>query len=99
MNSYTRNDLAVDYSSKTGVSVDNAKDTIEHILTFVSSALTARRKVEFRGFGVMEVVRRKEKIGRNPKAPENGTYQIPAKNVVKFRIGKVLDAAINNEAA
>ncbi len=97
--SYTRNDLATELSQKANVSVDSAKGTVEDVLRLVSTALTDRKKVEFRGFGILEVVRRKEKVGRNPKAPQNGTYLIPAKNVVKFRIGKDLDGAINPDAA
>lgn len=96
--SFTRSDLASELSQKTGCTADNARDTLEHVLASVTTALSLGKKVEFRGFGVLEVVRRKEKVGRNPKAPEQGVYRIPSRNVVKFRTGKELDATINQEA-
>jgi integration host factor subunit beta len=95
--SYTRGDLAADLSQKEGCSVEKARGTIETIIQAVSRALAGGRKVEFRGFGVLEVIRRKEKVGRNPKNPEQGTYQIPPRNVVKFRTGKELDETLNRE--
>jgi integration host factor subunit beta len=61
------------------------------------SALSEGKKVEFRGFGVLQVVQRKQKIGRNPKDPSGGTYTIPPRAVVKFRAGKELDETINRE--
>jgi integration host factor subunit beta len=96
-NSYTRSDLAADLSHKEGCSIEKARGTIENIIKAVSGALAIGRKVEFRGFGVLEVTRRKEKVGRNPKAPEQGTYRIPPRNVVKFRTGKELDETLNRE--
>lgn len=95
--SYTRNDLAAELSKQIGCSVEQTKITIEHFIKAVSGALAAGKKVEFRGFGVITVVRRKEKVGRNPKNPESGLYRIPPHNVVRFRAGRVLDAAINRE--
>jgi integration host factor subunit beta len=96
--SYTRSDLAAELSQKAGCTVDGARTTVEHVLSSVTTALSSGKKVEFRGFGVLEVVKRKEKVGRNPKAPEQGTYRIPSRNVVKFRTGKDLDATLNQEA-
>jgi nucleoid DNA-binding protein len=95
--SFTRNDLAVDLAARQNCSVEAAKGTVEHIISSVQTALAAGKKVEFRGFGVLEVVQRKAKIGRNPKDPNAGTYTIPPRAVVKFRAGKELDETINKE--
>lgn len=96
--SFTRNDLAVDLSSRTGCSVESAKGTVEHVINAMATALATGKKVEFRGFGVLEVVTRKEKVGRNPKDPSSGTYRIPPRAVVKFRAGKELDETLNRES-
>ena len=95
--SFTRGDLAVDLASRLNVSVESAKNTVEHVIPSVSDALVEGKKVEFRGFGVLEPVQRKPKIGRNPKDPSSGTYTIPARTVVKFRTGSELDKALNRE--
>lgn len=47
-------------------------------------------RLEFRDFGVFEVVERKQKIGRNPKKADVPIV-IPARQVVKFTTGKKLD--------
>jgi integration host factor subunit beta len=96
---YTRNDLAEELSEKLNVSVDTAKDTIEHIITAVSKALQRGNKVEFRGFGALQVVTRNAKIGRNPRDPGAGTFMIPPRKVVRFRTGKDLDQSLNPEEA
>jgi nucleoid DNA-binding protein len=95
--SFTRNDLAVDLAARQNCSVEAAKVTVEHVIAAVQGALASRKKVEFRGFGVLEVVQRKAKIGRNPKDPSQGTYTIPPRAVVKFRAGKELDETLNRE--
>jgi DNA-binding protein HU-beta/integration host factor subunit alpha len=45
--------------------------------------------VELRNFGVLEVQRRKARIGRNPNKPETEVV-IPERAVVKFKSGKIL---------
>lgn len=98
--SFTRSDLAIHISQSTDCSVEKAKKVVDDVIQAVANALKSGRKVEFRGFGVLEVVGRREKIGRNPKNPKAGTYKIPARNVVKFRLGKELDESLNpSEAA
>lgn len=95
--SFTRSDLAADLAVRLNCSVESARSTVEHFINSVQTALASGKKVEFRGFGVLEVVQRKPKIGRNPKDPSGGTYTIPARAVVKFRAGKELDETLNRE--
>ena len=52
-------------------------------------ALAEGRNVELRNFGVLEVQRRKSRIGRNPNKPE-AEVVIPERAVVKFKSGKIL---------
>jgi nucleoid DNA-binding protein len=75
--SYTRSDLAAELSQKAGCTVDGARTTVEHVLSSVTTALSSGKKVEFRGFGVLEVVKRKEKVGRNPKGSRAGHVSNP----------------------
>jgi len=52
--------------------------------------------LEFRDFGVFEVVKRKQKIGRNPK---NASVPIiiPERRAVKFTPGKKMKNLIETE--
>ena len=93
--SYTRDDLMNAIHQRQGVTMDEAREVVEVVIRELSLALSHRQRIEFRGFGALEVVRRGRKVGRNPKNPQAGTYRIGARNVVKFRTGKKLDAALN----
>lgn len=73
----------------------NARSVVQSVLDTIQEALVAQRKVELRNFGVFRVVRRAERKGRNPANPEAGSITIPAKNVVKFKVGVDLDRVIN----
>ena len=64
-------------------------DVVQLTLDCITSSLVAGENVELRNFGVFEVVERKARIGRNPKAPEKDTV-IPAHRAVRFRQGKAM---------
>lgn len=93
---YTRNDLAAAISANhTECSFQTGRGIVDTVIKELSAALTKGSRVEFRDFGVLQVVKRRSKIGRNPKKPDAGTFKVPARNVVKFRTGRGLDAKLN----
>jgi len=49
------------------------------------------------GLGVLRVRRRKRRTGRNPQTGQ--TIQIPAKNVIRFRVYRPLDELLNGPRA
>lgn len=93
---YNRNQLAVDLNKRLDLPVSRALGIVDTILDCVTEALGKGRRVEFRNFGVLEVVTRKPKVGRNPKRPHAAQYHIPARQAVRFRMGKVLTSRLNN---
>lgn len=95
MSNFTRNELALELAKRLALPVDRAKGIVDHTLDALTEALAEGRKVEFRGFGIFDVVQRKPKIGRNPKNPNAGQYQIPARRVVRFRAGTYLFEKLN----
>lgn len=97
MKTLTRNALAVTLSQRLGIPVDRAKGVVDHTLDVLVATLAEGTKIEFRGFGVFDVVQRKAKIGRNPKNLAAGQYQIPARRAVRFRAGKSLFYKLNPE--
>lgn len=60
---------------------------IQAFLDKITDSLANGQRLEFRDFGVFEVVSRKSKIGRNPKDP-SVPIRIPERNAVKFIPGK-----------
>jgi nucleoid DNA-binding protein len=97
MKNFTRNDLAVELSLKLNITVDRAKSVVDKTIDALIDALADGKRLQFRNFGLLDVVERKPKVGRNPKNPEAGQYQIPARRMVRFRIGKHLFYRLNPE--
>jgi len=62
------------------------REVIERFLSEMISELAKGNRLEFRGFGVFEVVLRKQKRARNPKTRQE--VLVPPHKVVRFRMGK-----------
>ena len=67
---------------------------LEIIFQEVVEALREGKNIEIRGFGTYKVVKRKARIGRNPK--NSDTIQIPEKKVIRWKMGKDLYNRLNN---
>ena len=83
----TKRDLAVDIAEKSGLNQFQALQAVQATLDGIIASLAKGRHVEFREFGVFEIVTRKARVGRNPNKPQN-TVEIPAHKCVKFKPGK-----------
>ena len=69
---------------------------IQKSLDYMTEALAQGDHIEFRDFGVFDVVTRKPRIGRNPNRPET-VVQIPARKVVKFKAGRKMRQVVLGE--
>ena len=85
----TKRDLVIRIAEETGLIQQDVYAVIQKSLDYIIDALDEGKTVEFRNFGVFEVRERKQRIGRNPNKPED-VVTIPARNVVKFKPGKVM---------
>jgi integration host factor subunit beta len=52
----------------------------------MTSSLRLGKNIEIRGFGTYKIVRKRARIGRNPK--NSKLIQIPEKNAIKWKISK-----------
>ena len=66
---------------------------IEIIFQEIISSLKEGKNIEIRGFGTYKIVKRKARVGRNPKNAE--LIQIPEKNVIKWKTSKVFFKRLN----
>ena len=66
---------------------------LDIIFLEITEALRRGESIEIRGFGTYKIIKRKARLGRNPKTSES--VQIPAKKVPKFRAGKALKESVN----
>ncbi|MBR4223087.1 MAG: integration host factor subunit beta [Victivallales bacterium] len=83
----TKRDLVIKVARQTNCKQADVMDIIQLALDTITEELAAGRTVEFRNFGVFEVMCRKARVGRNPNAPKD-TVPIPERMVVKFKPGK-----------
>lgn len=74
-------------SNARGIHPNEVRNVIQSFLDAMTDALAKGDRLEFRDFGVFEIVVRKRKVGRNPK---NAAVPIviPARTAVKFTPGK-----------
>ena len=89
MTNLTKREIVLEIYEKAGFPQKEIVDTVQMTLGIVMKALSEGRNVELRNFGVLEVQRRKARVGRNPNKPEADVL-IPARAVVKFKSGKIL---------
>ena len=87
MKTITKKDLIQQISQKLGAHPNDVRNIIQAFLDDMCSVLAIGDRLEFRDFGVFEVVERKQKIGRNPKNAQVPII-IPARKAVKFTPGK-----------
>jgi DNA-binding protein HU-beta len=80
-------------SSKTKMSKTLCTKLISATFDVMSTALRKGDKIQMVNFGTWKRLRRKARLGRNPKTGK--PLNIPAKNVVKFNAGQELMDSIN----
>ena len=66
---------------------------LEIIFFQILEALSRGQNVEIRGFGTYKIVKRKARIGRNPKNSE--LVQIPQKKAIKWKMSKTFFNRLN----
>lgn len=83
----TKKKLINSISQEREMNPNDVRHVIQSFLDKMTKCLAEGERLEFRDFGVFEVVERKQKIGRNPK---NAAVPIiiPARHAVKFTPGK-----------
>ena len=66
---------------------------LEIIFFQMSEALSRGENIEIRGFGTYKIIKRKARIGRNPKNSQ--LVQIPEKNAVRWKMSKAFFNRLN----
>lgn len=87
MATITKKELIQKISQLLGLHPQEVRNVIQSFLDEMTDCLAKGDRLEFRDFGVFEIVQRKRKIGRNPKNASVAIV-IPARPAVKFTAGK-----------
>ena len=96
MATVTKKKLIQKISQKRSLHPNDVRSVIQSFLDEMTDSLIEGDRLEFRDFGVFEVVERKQKIGRNPKNA-GVPIVIPARKAVKFTPGKKMREKIESQ--
>ena len=66
---------------------------LEIIFLETTKALCGDQNIEIRGFGTYKIIKRKARIGRNPKSSK--LIQIPEKRAIKWKMSKTFFSRLN----
>jgi integration host factor subunit beta len=93
----TKKNLISAIAAQAGLHPNEVRRVVQALLDQVTEALARGERLEFRDFGVFDVVTRRQKVGRNPK---NAAVPIiiPPRRVVKFTPGKHMRQRIGGES-
>lgn len=96
MSTITKKKLIQVIAQELGLHPNDVRNVIQAFLDRMTDYLSNGDRLEFRDFGVFEIVTRKQKIGRNPK---NAAIPIviPSRSAVKFTAGKKMKKLIEKE--
>jgi len=92
----TKKKLINAISQDRGLHPKDVRQVIQAFLDKMTECLSDGERLEFRDFGVFEVVARKQKVGRNPRFPDKPII-IPARSIVKFTPGKKMRKLIEEQ--
>lgn len=81
------------YAAKTGESKKRSEELVNEFLQLVETSLADGKEIQFVGWGTFTTKEKAERIGRNPK--DGSEITIPAKTVVKFKVGKKLADSVS----
>ena len=93
----TKKDLVNRIADQTGHTKVVVKEVLQTFLDEIIKELSQGHRLEFREFGVFEVKERKARRAQNPRTLEK--VEVPAKRVVKFKVGRMMRRRVCDEPA
>lgn len=93
----TKKELVGRIAETTGHTKVVVKEILQTFLDEIIDELALGNRLEFREFGVFEVKERKARRAQNPRTLEK--VDVPAKRVVKFKVGRMMREKVCDEPA
>lgn len=84
----TKRELVNQISENLKIKQVIVKDIVQQFLDDIVTYLSKGERLEFRDFGVFEVVARKSRVAQNPKTLKK--VLVPERKVVKFKVGQTM---------
>lgn len=93
----TKKELVNRIAERTGHTKVVVKEVLQTFLDEIIDELALGNRLEFREFGVFEVKDRRARRAQNPRTLEK--VAVPAKRVVKFKVGRMMRQRVCDEPA
>lgn len=90
----TKADIVDVISSSTGIAKVETEAVVNGFLNTVIDALKSGKNIELRGFGSFKVVKRAQRVARNPKTNEE--VIVPEQHVPVLKISKDFKKAVRS---
>jgi len=87
-----KTELVDQIAASADITKKEAESALQAFMDAVTDTMKKDDKLTLIGFGTFSVSKRAAREGRNPQTGK--TINIPAKNVVKFKVGKKLDEVV-----
>ena len=94
MKNFTRKDLSNNIFKNIGFSKNFSSKIIDSFFDTLINHIIKFNKVKISSFGTFEVIKKKERVGRNPKTKEEA--KISPRKIVKFKPSSIFKDKINN---
>ena len=94
-NNFTREDIAESLHTDFGLTKKDCIIFVNDIIDIIIEGLKTNGYVKIHNFGSFKVIRKKSRIGRNPKTMED--VMISERNVIKFKPSKIILDHINKQ--
>ena len=91
---FTRKDLSNNIFKNIGFSKNFSSKIIDIFFDTLINHIIKFNKVKISSFGTFEVIKKKERVGRNPKTKEEA--KISPRKIVKFKPSSIFKDKINN---
>lgn len=95
MRTVTKKELVNRIAEETKQTKVVAKEVIQAFLDAIITELAQGNRLEFREFGVFESRDRAARRAQNPRTLEK--VEVPAKRIVKFKVGRLMRAKVSGE--
>lgn len=89
----TKSDIVDIVSSSTGISKVETEAVVKGFMETVIDSMKKGENIELRGFGSFKVVKRAQRVARNPKT--NQEVMVPAQFVPVLKVSKDFKSAVN----
>jgi len=92
---FTKKEISNKIYQDLGFSKNFSSTIIDDFFDFFTSELIKFKKIKLTSFGTFQVIRKKERMGRNPKTKIEA--KISARKIVKFKPSDTIKKKLNNQ--